>query len=53
MEREWCAALMVVSRRLGGRLIPRLPRTIDMLAASPPLSLRDTMQVNNGRGLVS
>jgi hypothetical protein len=37
MEREWCAALMVVSRRLGGRSTSRLPWAIDMLAASPPL----------------
>jgi hypothetical protein len=39
MEREWRAARAVVSRRLGKRSTSRLPQGIDVLAASPLLSV--------------
>jgi hypothetical protein len=39
MEREWRAARAVVSRRLGNRSTSRLPQGIDVLAASPLLSV--------------
>ena len=39
MEREWRAARTVVSRRLGSRSTSRLPQAIDVLAASPLLSV--------------
>ena len=39
MEREWRAARTVVSRRLGSRSTSRLSQAIDVLAASPLLSV--------------
>jgi hypothetical protein len=39
MEREWRSARTVVSRRLGSRPTSRLPQAIDVLAASPLLSV--------------
>jgi len=39
MEREWRAARTVVSRRLGSRSTSRLPQAVDVLAASPLLSV--------------
>ena len=39
MEREWRAARTVVSRRFGSRSTSRLPQAIDVLAASPLLSV--------------
>jgi hypothetical protein len=39
MEREWRAARAMVSRRLGNRSTSRLPQGIDVLAASPLLSV--------------
>jgi hypothetical protein len=39
MEREWGSARMVVSRRLASRSTSRLPQAVDVLAASPLLSV--------------
>jgi hypothetical protein len=39
MEREWRSARTVVPRRLASRSTSRLPRAIDVLAASPVLSM--------------
>jgi hypothetical protein len=39
MKREWRAARAMVSRRLGKRSTSRLPQGIDVLAASPLLSV--------------